>query len=611
MSKFNPATATVVDEIQWLADNPQFDERPATLREFIGTDYLNIEKRIRPAVLIELEYIMGESVDGERMTAFAKAMVTGGIGIGKTTIASVVLPYLAHWVLCLKDPQDFFDLLPGSRIAFMQMSTSGSQAKEVVFGDIKARIEHSPWFKKYPPNPNFKNQIRFPKEIWILPGDSAETTFEGYNILGGILDEADSHKVTQNKDYAEQGYDTIHARITSRFQERGFILVIGQMKRLNGFAAKKYKEFRKDDKAYAVRMTIWESLGWDRFLNPDGTRDSFWYDSERHEIIPSGIAATIGQSEQLIEIPNVYKQDFLNNPQKALRDLAGMPPATGSPFIALPFKISEAQHRWHERAGDVYPVDAKGRIAKWFRAPNNLKRVCHIDMAFADDGDALGFAMGHVPQVVEIDGELKPYIIFDLLMRIAAPPGREIFLGDIRRLIYDLRDERGFKIVKVTTDGFQSTDTRQQLERRRIETELVSVDRQMLPYEDLREAIYENRVEFPQYMVRYRPDDSDMTEIVYKELSEIMDNGVKVDHPPEGSKDIADAMAGVVYTLMGDRRFRRRQKVMEQPGEHKQPASVFNGYSGLRTGLAPGNPNISAPIPPVGAASMWNPKGRR
>jgi hypothetical protein len=39
-------------------------------------------------------------------------MVTGAIGIGKTTIASIILPYMCHWVLCLKDPQKFFGLCP-------------------------------------------------------------------------------------------------------------------------------------------------------------------------------------------------------------------------------------------------------------------------------------------------------------------------------------------------------------------------------------------------------------------------------------------------------------------------------------------------------------------
>ena len=73
-----------------------------------------------------------------------------------TTFASIALPYMAHWVLCLKDPQGYYNLLPGSRIAFMQMSTSEQQAREVIFGDIDARFKNSPCFNKhYPRDPKY------------------------------------------------------------------------------------------------------------------------------------------------------------------------------------------------------------------------------------------------------------------------------------------------------------------------------------------------------------------------------------------------------------------------------------------------------------------------
>jgi hypothetical protein len=604
----------MAEELVWLQANPDFEQRPATIREFVGPFYLNIEEKVRPAIMAELETIFGEEVSSDRIAVYALAMITGGIGIGKTTIASIVLPYLAHWVLCLKDPQKFFNLLPGSRIAFMQMSTSGSQAKEVVFGDIKARVEHSPWFQQnYPYDRNFKNQLRFEKDIWILPGDSAETTFEGYNILGGILDEADSHKVTKEKDYAEQGYTTINSRIESRFgaidrsgktHSYGFLLVIGQMKRANGFASRKYKEFSKDPKAHAVRMSIWESFGWQRYMNPDGTRDSFWYDTKRHEIIHE-ILAQVMDSENVIEIPNAYRQSFENAPEKALRDLAGIPPLTGSPFIALSYKIEQARDRWNEMTGNLpCPVAPDGTLAKWFRATNNLKRVCHIDMAYSGDGDALGLAMGHVPEMVERDGELKPFVFIDLLMRIQAPAGREIFIGDVRRLIYELKDGLKFKIVRVTMDGFQSTDTRQQMQKRRIDAEIVSVDRQTLPYEDLREAIYEDRIAFPPYMVHLRTGDDTTTEILVKELSELVDAGNKVDHPEEGSKDVADAVAGVTYSLLGDRSFHRRSLSVDSPtGVQTLPQSgnpLFMGQDPMR-----------APIPPTTPGPFWTPPSRR
>lgn len=609
--------AALSRETQWLLAHPDFSERPATMEEFLGAEYLNIADKIRPGIRKALDDIFYQDPARLRISQFERAMLTGAIGIGKTTFASIALPYMAHWVLCLKDPQSFFNLLPGSRIAFMQMSTSEKQALEVIFGDIQARIKNSPWFRdNFPMDPKFTRQIRFEKDIWILPGDSAETTFEGYNILGGILDEADSHKITQDKDYAEQGYDTIDSRISSRFVDNsspdaeghlGLIIVIGQMKKSIGFAARKYREFQEDKKAYVVRMTIWESFGWNKYTRADGTRNSFWYSIKRRMIVPPDVGQMIGESADMIEIPQVFSKQFQTNPEKALRDLAGIPPATSDPFISLIDRIEEAQDKWVERVGQDSPVDTSAsnpQFASWFTANGDpRKRVIHVDLAYSDKGDALGMAMGHIEKLVEgDDNELKPYIVIDFLFRVRANPGTEIMLSDIRRIIYMLRDDRKFRIKKVTYDGFESTDTLQQLRKKRFEAEKVSVDKSLMPYEDLREAIYERRIEFPKYITHLTVGDSKILNIAYKELTELSIIKNKVDHPPNGSKDVADSMAGVTYTLMGDRQYRRGVHRMDRSDSGKTEEEVLR-----ELGLSVGNSGsqqdwsdtgLRAPVPP-------------
>lgn len=592
-------------ELQWLKDHPAFEQMPASMPEFLGPEYLNIEKGIRPGVKAELIELFGDEVNGDRIAKYRWAMFTGAIGIGKTTMASIILPYMVHWILCLKDPQDFYELLPGSRIAFMQMSTSEDQAKETVFGDIKARIEYSPWFQRnYTFDPNFKNQLRFPKDIWVLPGNSAETTFEGYNILGGILDEADSHKVTKDRDYADQGWNTINSRIDSRFGNQGFLLTVGQMKKASGFAKKKYDELRKDkEDAHTVRMTIWESRGWDKYLKDDGSgeRDSFWYDTKRKEIVPSGAATLISSGNtNLMEIPNVYRKNFENKPEQALRDLAGIPPAAGDPFISLTYKLDEAVERWQERYDNLgSPVTdnpTRPLFEDWFVAKDSLRRAMHLDLAYSAEGDALGLAMGHVAEVIEYDGELKPYIVFDFLLRMKAAPGTEIMLQDARRIIYDVKEELGFRVTKVSMDGFQSTEMKQQLRKRKFHTEYVSVDRSKLPYEDLRDAIYEDRVEFPPYFTYLSKGSDDRVQIAVKELSELEDDDKKVDHPATGSKDVADAMAGVVYTLMGDRSYRRNVRSLDEARERRE--ALQTGTDGYTVGQYHMPGGLHAPVPP-------------
>lgn len=607
-------------ELEFLKDNPQFSERPATIEEFLGPDYLNIAERVRPGVKRALIGIFGATINPNSVSHVRRAIFTGGIGIGKTTFASIAIPYMVHWVYCLRSPQAYFGLMDGTRIAFMLMSTTESQAKEVLFGDIKARIENSPWFKRncmY--DKDFKNQLRFAdKDIWVLPGNSAETSFEGYNILAGILDEGDSHKQTANKDFAESGYDTIHARIDSRFNDpktgshRGLLIVIGQMKRASGFIAKKKKELEKDPEALVVSMTIWESLGWDKFLDSDGSRKSFYYDTRHKAVVPK-MAALLVDSKFIIEVPLSYQSSFVNNPEKAMRDLAGIPPEADSPFISLVDRIDECHERWEESHADqdgaayvpVGPDPVRPSLHRDVFATDTIKRVAHIDIAISANGDALGLAVGHVSSLVDIDDELKPYITFDFLMRLKAAPGTEIILGDIRKILYDLVDERKFKLAKVTMDGFQSTDTRQQLNKRKIPSDYLSVDKSLAPYYDLREAIYERRVEWPKYMTYISLGDTTKVNIANKELRELSEVGHKVDHPKDGSKDVADAMAGVVYTLMGDRQYRRVARVARtgygEPtaSDNREPFSVGSNESvnGRYGGLLQGLEGLSAPIP--------------
>lgn len=559
---YDPIQQMVV-ELDWLKNHPEFTERPASIAEFLGPKYLDIEAGVRPGLRAMLIEIFGEKTNPYRLAQCKEAMFTGAIGVGKTTFASIVLPYMAHWVLCLKNPQKFFGLLPGSRIAFMQMSTSEDQAKEVIFGDIVARITHSPWFKLHPHNDRIKNQIRWDeKNIWIVPGDSAETTFEGYNILGGILDEMDSHRITPKRDYAEAGYNTISNRISSRFGDRGLFILIGQMKQETGFAMRHFIRMNEDPECYTKRMTLWESFGWDKYLRPDGTRDSFWFDTRRKMEVPLLVAQTI-DGPDLLEIPNLYKKQFLSDPDKALRDLAGIPPKVGTPFIGMQHLLDAPPELWIKRHRGTVGCPVIGsldhpRFEPWFRATDRLPRAIHIDLSYSGLGEnALGFAMGHVRELKEVDGDLLPYIVFDFVMRVKPVPGRQIILSDVRQIVYHLRDDLGFKIKMVTLDGFESTDTMQMLAKRRINSGYLSIDRDKLPYQDLRDAIYEQRIEWPRYMVQMEHIDTRRVDIVYQELSQLIDDGKKVDHPPGGSKDVSDAMAGVTTTLMGDRSFKR------------------------------------------------------
>lgn len=588
---------------QWLIDNPEFEERPPDIVTFLGPEYLNIRKNIRKRILAELIEIFGTEFVPGQIARYAEALITGGIGIGKTTIASIVLSYMACCTLCLKDPQDYYALLPGSKIAFMMMSTKRTQALEVIFQDTKARIDNSKWFKsRYPRDDAYKNLIAFGKNIHIIPGDSLETTFEGYNILGGVMDEIDSHKLTLTKDYAESGYSTISARITSRFGRAGFLVLIGQTKTEGGFAMRRMEEFSQRDDAYAVKLAIWESLDPERYCGR-----VFYYDTLRSRIIEADEFDKQGltPSDNYIRIPVEYKENFTLDPDKALRDLAGIPRKVEDPFIRNIDKVMSAADRyeqshpdlpqpWNNRNGELRTSHLDPRL----RCTDSLPRVGHIDIAYSPDtGDAAAVAIGHISEYVDTDEGIKPYIIIDVVARILPPPGRQLEIQEIRDVVYQLID-RGFKIKKITLDGFQSTDTIQQFRKRHIYADLLSVDKKMLPYSDLRDAIYEERIEFPRVLGRQKRSEPKDYDIIFKELTELSYpvTGEKIDHPPSGTKDCADAVAGTVHNLM----LRARKGRATAP----EASGTKLMDQGMRNPLF--NPGIPAPLGNVGLSPVLN-----
>jgi phage terminase large subunit-like protein len=123
-----------------------------------------------------------------------------------------------------------------------------------------------------------------------------------------------------------------------------------------------------------------------------------------------------------------------------------------------------------------------------------------------------------------------------LALQIIAPPQGEISIAAVRGLFYQLR-ERGMQFGKITYDSWGSDESIQTLRSEGFTAEVLSVDRTAEPYTVAKAAIYDERVEC------YH------TPILEKELSNLIFDARrdKVDHPPHGSKDVADCFAAVVF----------------------------------------------------------------
>ncbi len=480
---------------RWQNQLEDYEQPPAPIEEFILSPlYLGLKGNVYPGVLATIKAIFDDS--------YNEAVLCWGIGAGKSFLSSLSIAYMLHRALCLRDPQEHFGLAPGSTICFMNMAPSAQQARRVVFTEIRNRIANSPWFHSpFAQAEVLKTELRFPKNIVVVPGCSAETFPLGYNVLGAVVDEAAWFIETEEgKDYAEEIYNALQRRIRSRFLDRGLVILISSPRHTDDFIERKLREAESNPKIYASRQPVWQ-------------------------VKPKSIYCGKTFEFQGMQVPVEYEADFKRNPQRALRDIAARPTDALEPFFTDPQVI--------EAACDATlppPFDETGRWRADLHVPDKLPRYVHIDLGIKHD--ACGIAMACCRSAQEHPDE--PEVVVELAWRLQAPEGGEVNLSRVRQLVVDLR-RRGFNIAQVSYDGFQSVDSRQILQRQGFQTKLVSVDRDLSAYETLKELIHTGRLRMPLY------------EPLLRELRGLeLVRGRKVDHPPRGSKDVADSVAGAV-----------------------------------------------------------------
>jgi len=501
-------------EVAFLIENPQFAKMPCfSFKEFVNNPYyLGIGEDVWAKIKEEGETIWNLYQEGK----ISEVVFLWGIGSGKSFLSSVMALLFVHWLLCLESPHKYFRMTNDKPIAVVNMGTTATQAKNVVFVGIRKLIESSPFFQEYKPE-ILQTEIRFnQKNIALYCGNSQETMPIGLNIIMGILDEAAWYLDNEQKSIAEDIYNVIRHRIISRFGDKGFLMIISAPRYVDDFISRHYDKSKSLDFIHTSRYKTWEVK--------DRSRMSCETFDFVVEVDKDGKPLEIWKG-----IPNDFKRVAESNPEKFMRD-----------FGARPSLVLES---YDKDAGIIErlisdresPVDSMEQLKDWFKCVDKEPRFIHIDLGLKKD--ACGFAMGKLNDWDIIENEKRPKVFIDLVLQIKAQPGEEIIFSEVRQLIYTLQD-RGFEISKVTFDGWQSVDSIQILKERGIEAEVLSVDKDTKAYDTLKEMLHTKRFDCYSYEPLIKE---------YKRLEYI--KGKKVDHPPGGSKDVSDAVAGVCYNV--------------------------------------------------------------
>lgn len=205
---------------------------PVPIKEFVESPkYLGLAGKIYPAIMYSLENIERPEI--------READLMFGKGSGKSTILQIFMAYSVYELLCLKNPQQYFELIPDTPLTVLLVSVSENQAKRVGFAGTKSLIEHSPWFKgRYEP---FSSEIRFEKQINLYSGHSGASSWLGYNSVRAAMDEVEYMQDSNNRSVAKELYRALKGSLTTRFPGKYKLLCVSSPKEEYSFLNQRFK----------------------------------------------------------------------------------------------------------------------------------------------------------------------------------------------------------------------------------------------------------------------------------------------------------------------------------------------------------------------------------
>ncbi len=468
-----------------------------------------------------------------------------GMRSGKGTVGSVISWYKIYRLLELSDPQRFYGLTPGQTIGTVNMALSEDQARLNVFKHIKDRIDHGgKWFQEVKAfcEANISNwrlelELRLPKNLSMRCGHSRARSLVGGTNIAVIFDEICKYRSAEGMDNAEAVYTQMKAT-TATFGEEALIVSLSS------------PEWEGDYGMQLLRMAT---------ERDDGDIEERCPTCRPRAEDPNYVSAPTKSHPRMFGLSMASWEANTGLSYERLWDSqngAANPRAFWRDFGARPAEAQEAYYpdptRWDKQSDPAlrYPYDSLGRLADWWVPCCPSRRFVHVDLGLSRD--ACGIAMAHRPVPgcswfpAPTGAEPNPRgrkAVIDICVQVKPEPKArgqrivEIDFEDIRSLVRSWQ-ERGFAIKdgKVTYDGWQSIDSRQQLRKEGFRTAEFSLDRDLRGHDTLQELINTDQVAYPAHPVLIREA---------KQLQ--LRSGRKADHPPGGSKDLVDAAAGAVY----------------------------------------------------------------
>ena len=546
----------------WLQD---YVELPVDLDTFLCDDYyLGQTNRNGAAIYPYWKKSMHDIFDAGNQ--YVECVFTGATRIGKTSTAITCAAYMLYRMMCLRDPQAFFQKKEISQFSLLFFNLTLDLAKSVAFKEFNSTLAMSPWFLNHGQmSRSLKDPVYIPEggKIVIEAGSDVSHSL-GKQIFCCVLDEVNFARsgvkdIQKAKARIKEIYDSAVARVEGTFRQQGE--VYGKIFAVS--SKKTDSDFLEDHVSQQLSAGNKHLISFDKpqweVLPPDQFSPERFYiaigDRHRKGFViadesPEALDELRDQGYQILEVPIDMKTNFIADFDISLRDLAGISVPGALSFITQDIIDQCIGNRRNPFYQEILEIGTKDTytIEEFFHLEFIDKSLFYapmfidVDLSLNDDKTGIsGVALTGRKDIKGDDGKLTslPSFTHVFSIDIKAPRGDKIPYSKITAFILWLRRQH-FNIERISRDQYQSEYMGQLLEEQGFTVDKLSVDRKPDGYNSFRDVLMDQRIDL-----------LDIQEL-QDELIKLQRDAMSLvpDHPIGGAKDMSDSLARATWNAI-------------------------------------------------------------
>lgn len=577
----------VVHDNQWPYHTVSRLERiPVTIEEFVRDGHFlgsMDDYQVWPEWWRELGAMCPDLIVGEQPKE--EVYLGGGSGTGKTDIAKIILAYHIYLLTCFRRPTDPFPGLSGmTPVVFPIMTHQFAITRDIIYAPLRSMLTMMPYMQRHTTwDKNRDSSLIFTSHnIHVTPMHAMESRIKGQAICGALVDELTSMQVIEHSkqtpgdrglggrfDQAAEVHQHTRNRRWRSFKSRGInpgaLCFLGQARYEGDFMDRWLATMERDARpsVYHRRLKRYE-------MNPEDVAEMRAGRTIRVLVGAPGYSSRVledgeragrdyPRDARVETVPEVYEHLFRDDPDMYLREICGISTGVISPFLAKREKIAAAFRRGR-------------RLRQWVDEPNvrlserdlpewlgeviaecrgEHQHYVHVDLSTSKD--RCGIAVVRVSGLEYVQDpdnpdtpERVPHLEVVAACSIQPTGTSQIDPAEIRTWLMELGTLHDVEIGGVSYDGYQSKESQGRWRAAGTRVAEVGTDRTTEVYDQFRTALYQDRVDIV------------ANGILSEELHDLEYHAEKdrVDHPPKGSKDIADAVACACWMASNSRAIR-------------------------------------------------------